>query len=356
VDDVPVVRAIDVGYGWTKWVSTARGKNVVAETMPSIAPRVGRRTIGDLPGQLRNTVTVTVKGQTFEVGPEARLAKGRYFVRIADDAYCLSQEYMALTLGALSYMRPNLPGDRIDLLVVGLPVSTFARHGRALTKELEGEHALANGARVQVREALVLTQPHGTLYAYGAESNRFGEMMKQTTLVVDCGARTFDWLVVEGLKTVDPKSRAVNRGMLDVLEHIAEEISEALGERYNDLDRIDLSLRLPGQQLNIMGRPFDMSRSIESARHVAVEAVREMRRHIDAQNDSAAFIDNIVLTGGGAFYFKPAIEQAFPKHDVKLVRDGMLANVRGFQLAGMAVMQQRGEARRAAARPSLASA
>ena len=105
-----------------------------------------------------------------------------------------------------------------------------------------------------------------------------------------------------------------------------------------------------------MGRPFDMSRSIESARHVAVEAVREMRRHIDAQNDSAAFIDNIVLTGGGAFYFKPAIEQAFPKHDVKLVRDGMLANVRGFQLAGMAVMQQRGEARRAAARPSLASA
>lgn len=46
-------------------------------------------------------------------------------------------------------------------------------------------------------------------------------------------------------------------------------------------------------------------------------------------------LQNIILVGGGAFLFRKAVKAAFPKHRVYEVKEPMLANVRGFQLAGL---------------------
>ena len=51
--------------------------------------------------------------------------------------------------------------------------------------------------------------------------------------------------------------------------------------------------------------------------------------------DAAYSFQNIILVGGGAFLFKQAVKEAFPKHKIHEVKDPMYANVRGFQIAGM---------------------
>ena len=56
-----------------------------------------------------------------------------------------------------------------------------------------------------------------------------------------------------------------------------------------------------------------------------------MMRWIDA---SYSF-QNIILVGGGAYLFKKAVKEAFPKHKILEVKDPLHANVRGFQIAGM---------------------
>jgi hypothetical protein len=44
---------------------------------------------------------------------------------------------------------------------------------------------------------------------------------------------------------------------------------------------------------------------------------------------------NIILVGGGAFLFKHAVKEAFPRHKIHEIKDPIYANVRGFQIAGM---------------------
>jgi len=324
-----VVRAVDVGYGYTKWIQQPSTTDPVARAFPSIAPLAGDRAIGEALGHRRDTVEVNVNGVAYEVGNDARLAQGSYYGRNMDDNFCLSAEYMALVRGAMTMMRV----EHIDLLVVGLPLSTFSTKKKALREALIGEHDLAEGKKVIVEDVLVLAQPHGALATHGLESGKFRELQSQRNLIVDAGSRTFDWLVSEGFKMMEQKSDAVNRGMIDVLEAVAAGVSQVLDTRYSDLERIDKALR-SGANFTAMGQKIDLEPLKAGARRIAVDAVAAMRRKVDAQDDSAAFIDNIVVSGGGAFFFKDVIRESFPKHQLKVMPHSMMANVRGFQLLG----------------------
>ena len=143
-------------------------------------------------------------------------------------------------------------------------------------------------------------------------------------------SRTFDWLVARGMRLVQNKSHSVNRGVFDILQAIAAEIGHDIGTPYNDIDAIDLALRT-GKNPVIYQKPYDISRAMPMAHSIAQQAVASMMRWIGA---SYSF-QNIILVGGGAYLFKKAVKEAFPKHRILEVKDPLHANVRGFQIAGM---------------------
>lgn len=334
-----VVRAVDVGYGYVKYVNLVDGRRIHCNSFPSLAPTASRRDLAEALGKRRNTVDIEVDGVAYEVGPDAALAVGAYVGRNLDDDFCLSPAYLALLRGALHYMRV----DRLDLLVVGLPVSTFASKRAALKARLVGTHTIA-GREVRVDDVLVLSQPHGALGAYGLAHGMYRQVRDQTNLIIDCGSRTFDWLVAKGFHAVDSKSRAVNRGMFDVLEAIAEQLERDLHVPFHDYDKLDRALR-SGSPPTIMGRPMDLAPYLPAAATVAQDAVQELRRRVDSATD----IDNIILGGGGAFFFRRFIQDAFPRHHLHELPEPMYANVKGFQLYGMELEASR---RRAAVRSS----
>ena len=329
---LPTVRAIEVGYGYTKWVQAADGDAIKTRCFPSIAPVKGNKAIAEALGRKRETVVIPIDGIEYEVGEDARLAQGHFNGRNTDDDFCLTPEYLALTRGAMAYMGV----EQIDLLVVGLPVSTFYSKRQALAARMEGAHELPGGRTLHVRRVLVLAQPHGALAAYGLTQK--GLLATRTTrnLVIDCGSRTFDWLVTEGFKTLEQKSHAVNRGMIDVVESIAEGISHDIGQRYSDFDRIDRALRT-GASLRVLGRTVNLSKHLKVAHRIAMDAVQELKRKVDAATD----IDNIIIAGGGAFFFRSKIEEGFPRHQVRVLEDSMMANVLGFQTIGMEIESAR---------------
>ncbi|MGA7951722.1 MAG: PRTRC system protein D, partial [Thiobacillaceae bacterium] len=218
----------------------------------------------------------------------------------------------------------------IDLLVVGLPVAAFTAKKAALEKAMSGQHDVGGGRTVTVRKALAVAQPQGALVYYASLHQKLKAIEHEQSLIIDPGARTFDWLVAKGMRLVQKKSHSINRGMFDVLQAIATEISEDIGTPYRDFDAIDIALRT-GKSPMIYQKPYDMTRLMPIARTIAQQAVSSMMQWIEA---SYSF-QNIILVGGGTFLFKRAVKEAFPKHKIHEIKEPMYANVKGFQIAGM---------------------
>lgn len=92
----PVVRAIDVGYGNTKYISAVNGREYVPAYFPSIVHRpVGQKegSFPDGPG----IYSVEVNGKLYQVGPGLDAAlEGD--VRVLHDNFIGTDDYMALSL------------------------------------------------------------------------------------------------------------------------------------------------------------------------------------------------------------------------------------------------------------------
>ena len=79
--------------------------------------------------------------------------------------------------------------ERIDLLVVGLPVAAFkAKKRAALERLVLGKHDVGRGKTVQVERARVVPQPQGALMYYGHVHDRVAEVRKERSLIIDPGS------------------------------------------------------------------------------------------------------------------------------------------------------------------------
>lgn len=321
-----VVRAVDVGYRQTKFVTGMAGPSIRCASFPSVAYPSKRDQTKSAALERRQTISVPIGGLFYEVGPDVALAADSFRASQMHDRFTDTPEYLALLRGALRMM--NAP--EIDLLVVGLPVALLTLRKTSLERAMRGIHDVGGGRRVVVKQAMVIAQPQGALVYYATATNRLAAMQDQPSLVVDPGGRTFDWLVSRGMRLVQKKSHSLNRGVSDVLRAVASEISMEIGARYMDVDAIDEALRLE-KPLILHQRPYDLIRLQRVVDKLAEQAVSSMMQWIDDPYS----LRHIVLTGGGAWLFKQAVKAAFPKQKIQVLRDPMFANVRGFQIAGM---------------------
>jgi plasmid segregation protein ParM len=324
----PIVRAVDAGRGNVKFVVSDKGGDIQCSHFPAeVYPSETDRSSNGFAGK-RKTVGIPIDGLIYEVGPDVHLAADVFNAKVLQhDAYYQTSEHLALVRGALHYMRV----DHIDLLIVGLPVATFKvpHCVAALEKKMKGKHAIGQGRSLTVRNVKVLAQPTGALMHYGKLHNRWAELRKERSLIIDPGARTFDWIVTQGMQQIEGKSHSLNRGLFDVLQKIADGISMQTGTQFRELDLIDAALR-GGKKLTLFQRDYDIAPHLPMARKVPQHAVAEMLHYVGDASD----IRNIIVVGGGAFFFRKAIKEAFPKHKIHELKDALYANVKGFQLAG----------------------
>jgi plasmid segregation protein ParM len=331
-----VVRAIDVGYALTKFTLDDRG---ACRHFPSVTPLAPERELGVGRHGKRDTVVVPVGQLRYEIGPDAKLAQATVAVTSMADDFALTDDYLALCCGAMRYMRL----ERLDLLVVGLPVALFRRRRHDLERRLLGRHELGNGKTIEVRRVVAMAQPMGAFLNYAVALQQRRQMLRQRNLIVDPGGRTFDWLMAQGLKPLERRSDSVNKGMADVLDAIARSIGEELQTQLadHDRDKIERALR-KGETPHFFGQACDIGKHCSVGERVVKEALVAMRRQVQDGSD----VDNIVLAGGGAYFFHRQIQAAYPKHRILQVDEPLYANVRGFLIAGQELI--RAEDRRSA--------
>jgi plasmid segregation protein ParM len=329
------IRALDIGYGNVKVVAARTQTNMSCKLFPSLAPRA---TDTDLAGDFvrkRDTKRVVVAGQAYEIGPDAKLAqRGTEIGRLLREDYCLSDQYRALVYGGLLSMTR---AKELDVLVLGLPVNTYRTYKDRLAAAFTGTFDLdGQGRSCVVKRCLVVPQPLGGFFDHAVSNKLLTAMSKGTTLVVDPGYCTLDWLVAEGTTPNDARSGArAHGGMGEVLKDVALQVAADAGcsvDELGSVERIDTALR-ENQAIKVFGQALKARSNaeyIKIAQRRAEDPLQEMLDKVGSTGD----IDNILLVGGGAHVYAELLQARFPKHRIVTVPDSVFANVRGFQLMG----------------------
>jgi plasmid segregation protein ParM len=327
-----IARAIDVGFGNVKFTKgyDQDGKEIVTEMFPSLAPSAASLGLEGFMGQ-RNTVIVEAGSSSFEVGPDALLAMKTNASRSMDIDFPLSDQYLALTRGALHYMGKA----KIDVLVVGLPVSSIGSLGERVRSRMVGEHPVA-GRTVTVGECVVVPQPVGGMWDYAVRHRAIPQFKESTCLLVDPGWFTMDWLVTKDMKIVPGRTDAANNaGMGAVVRAISESMGKKISERDGRpcemteqiVQRIDKAL-YSGGFARINGKEEQVEIHAEAGKKIMRDGMQKMMASIGSRSD----IDCVIVVGGAAALYAPSVCEVFGADMVRVSQNPVFANVRGFQI------------------------
>jgi plasmid segregation protein ParM len=344
-----IARAIDIGYGSTKFTVSdgMGGQDIECRMFPSVAPVASKDSI-DKYLDKKDSVIVDVDGEFYEVGTDAMLAMPSNAARNLDLDFVRRASYMALAKGAMHYM--GVP--RIDHLVIGLPVSSMKALADAVKAKFVGKHQLP-GKTITVENVECVPQPVGGLLDYASRHQLMKQVESSTQLLIDPGYFTLDWLVVHGRKMAAVRSGAANNaGMAAIVRAIAEKLTTRIRERdglaadvtESVLQRIDEALRT-GREFRFNGKAEPLEGYLGAARHVIDDGLAKLRARVGALSD----VDSIVLVGGSAHVYERAVCDAFPGYDIRIAKEPVFANVRGFQLLANKAAKQTSRTAEAAA-------
>ena len=323
------VFAIDVGYGNTKYAYRAASGTIATGMFPSLAQLAASRTLsGYGEGVLasRKVAIIVIDQIEYEVGPDVSLtaAYGRTGRALADD-YVLSNNYAALLFGALHFSGVT----HIERLVLGLPVHNMKKYSAVLKERFSGELDFGH-SRVVVDRVIVIPQPLGSLVlAKSSREEDFGPSDEH--LVVDVGYFTTDWVYANGFTMDDKRSGGMPGGASQIYQRVANLIARDEGDEVNGIEMIDKALRTR-KPFFFYGKNIDLTPYVERAEPIVTGVVKEMQNNVGHLPD----VRSIILSGGGAALYAPAIRQAFQRVVIEVIDSPCLANARGFLLVGEA--------------------
>ena len=94
-----VIRALEVGFGTTSLTTGYEDGEPVIKTFSSFVAQTDPNKSGLNAGlNKRDTVTININGQNYEIGPDAHLASDKSSSRVLNSSYITSDQYQAVKL------------------------------------------------------------------------------------------------------------------------------------------------------------------------------------------------------------------------------------------------------------------
>ncbi|MEW6448856.1 MAG: ParM/StbA family protein [Bacillota bacterium] len=320
--------AVDVGYGYTKAVSSL-GKRAC---FPSVIAPVTEDVLG---GVLSNSLGYRVRVRYLGSDPVEKLvgeAAARSMAAVTTLARQKPQEmHDLLVLAAAHLVGAGVNGGefgQVDL-ALGLPLAHYRAQRDTLADRLRktftwvsvdgGEEKYISFNRV-----LVLPQGAGAVAAYP-------ELLPESGLmgVVDVGQYTTDYLLLEKIP-----GRAQARpileccGSAEVGVHL---VHRAVAREFQAKAGAPLPVEMWEQAVQsramvFEGRVIDLADAVEKALSDAAQAISQ--RVIGAWGNRASFVRSVLLCGGGAILLRERLAACLPC--VTVPEDPVYANALGF--------------------------
>jgi plasmid segregation protein ParM len=147
-------------------------------------------------------------------------------------------------------------------------------------------------------------------------------------LVIDPGYRTLDWLTVENMVPDMRDSGSYDGGVSEILRELSKMIGTKTGLGQLDFDLIERGLKKGS--IKLAHKDVAMQEFQAKIPSLAKKEVGAFLNRIPSRNQ----ISRVILTGGGADYYKEAIAELMPDKDLMVQSDPVMGNVRGFWLVG----------------------
>jgi plasmid segregation protein ParM len=324
------VVVLEIGAGNTKYLASENGRIVATGHMPSVVALAGTGALASFQSERGSEdVTPVINGVAYTVSlAQNRGVAGATRVAPGDD-FQNSAHHTALLAAGL-----HAAGlKEVDVLVMGTPVHTFTKH-RDYLASIRGAIDYGLG-RHHIGTTVVLPQPFGSLLA-GINEGFLINSTLNAQLVIDVGYYSIDVLRARGLTIENAHSFGLAAGMGKIYQMVADSVAQKIRKPVSDLDQIEHCMRtrtpyrVHGQVVSL--EPF----------------MQEIQAHLDAcalqiygRVGTTENVAGICLTGGGGEFFRPAIRKIFGDIPVEVMRDPLMANSRGFLVAGQSALADR---------------
>ena len=243
--------------------------------------------------------------------------------------YTSSESYRALFKSGLLLSEM----EQIDMLVTGLPVSQYMDEDRkkALSESMTGIHTLTPKRTVEVKKVKVVPQPIGGFLDFIARTDE--DIEDARVLVIDPGFFSVDWVVISN----DEIHKQSSGTSLNASSVLLEEVSRLIGKDHGagvNIETIEHAIRQEKSSILVLGQKVEISPYIQEAKKTVGPVVTESIQK--ALRTESKMVDLIVLVGGGAVFFREAVQESFPRLRTIMTQDAVYSNCRGFWLMGAA--------------------
>ena len=325
------VLAIDIGYGYTKAMTT-RAQTLIPSM---VGPAEAIRFESDVIAENGKGIALEVDDRAFFVGEQAEVQSASASQTL-DVTRTGSVEQKALFYAVAS----DLVRTTTDSIAVitGLPVLDFDdRHKAGLRAMLQGEHAIKRVGKhtrqFAVEGVYIVPQAMGSLFALVLDKRGKlidGDLAGGRVGIIDVGMLTTNYVLVDRLRYVETGSDSITTGMAEMLQKVAKDL-----KREHDLDwglqlgKVDLAVR--DRSTSVKGVPVNLAGIVNPHIEALADTIVSRARTLWG---GAADLIAVVLTGGGSTELASYVRKAYT-HTRTVGGDPQFANVTGFLRAGL---------------------
>ena len=323
---------LDVGYGYTKAVST----HETAVILSMLGPAIDLTYHSDLSANGHGITLELNDGQRLFVGERARMQSPNPRAPLARQRDAGFVRLMALA----AMHEVGLAAGEVHL-VTGLPVQWYVDH-ETLEQALVGRHTFAvNGAPrdIEVVSCKVVPQPFGTFYramidARGVLTDPL-HLKTGDVAVVDVGTLTSDFAWSEALAYRETRSGSIPVATAEILRGVQRILRD-------DPYRLDLELAEVERDVR-QGYTVITGNRVRLADLTARAAAPVADKILDAARDlwgDARRLSALLVTGGGGALLFDRLHAVYPH--ARLVDSPQTANAEGFHRLGLLQMRSGG--------------
>lgn len=312
--------AIDIGYSHAKALSVD-GRRVM---FPSVVGEVQQMEM-NLSGKDGYIQLNTNEGEWF-IG-DAALDQSVYQTRRQDREWTYAPEYRALFMAVVSELT-TASNATIDV-ITGLPVAYFADHQK-LIESLKGLHTIKRGGRrnqkIQINEMICLPQGLASVLSEALDDKgnvKPGPVSQGTVGLLDIGGHTVNVATFSEMRAISKQTISINAGMWGALSEIEKRINAAYPGQ--DLHGHEVIKVMKSGKIKHFGNERDVT-------GIVSDVLQPFTRRILAEASqvwgSAAKLDALLVSGGGAEAIGPAIAEQYPH--ARIVEAPQWANALGY--------------------------
>lgn len=240
---------------------------------------------------------------------------------------------LLLVLAGAAFRSPHLTMR----LVTGLPVQVWSAEAKEKVRQrLLGTHRYTlNGEErtLTIEGVLVVMEGAGASALYGTD-----EQVMQG--VIDVGGRTTDLFMSEGQRPIKPRCVGTDRGVEkvgDILKELAEHRygRTLIPSEIRDILRAHVERRphrpipVDGVRITLDSEVADLVNSVGDEISAFVSEAWRSGEH----GKVAAMTDQVLLIGGGAYYFAPRLRTLITH--LKVPQQPEIANAKGYLAIGL---------------------